>query len=135
MLYVYITVTLTCITETSESEGEDGYDLSTQFDEVLADEDEDADVNVNVDQEIALEHHLMRREVTPEPEEDKSKSKCDVSRFSTKDWQSRVSSFKTMMCTYMYVLYSRLRPKAKSTAPCISWYPHVKGKSGILCLC
>ena len=65
MLYIYISVILTCITETSESEGEDVYDLLTQFDEVPADEDEDADANVNVDQEISLEHHLMRCEVTP----------------------------------------------------------------------
>ena len=135
MLYVYISVILTCITETSESEGEDGYHLSTQFDEVPADEDKDADANVNIDQEIALERHLMRHEVTPESEGDKSKSKSDVSKFSIEDWQPRVSSFKTMMCTYMYVLYSRLRPKAKSTAPCISLYLQVKGKSGILCLC
>ena len=85
MLYVYISVILTCITETSEAEGEDGYNLLTQFDEVLRDEDEDADANVNVDQEIALEHHLMRCEVTPEPEGDKSKSKSDISRFSTED--------------------------------------------------
>ena len=128
MLYVYISVILACITETSESEGEDGYDLLTQFDEVPRDEDEDADANVNFNQEISLEHHLMRCEVTPEPEGDKSKSKSDVSRFSTKDWQLRVSSFKTLMCTYMYVLYSRLKPKAKSAAPCVSQYLQVKGK-------
>ena len=134
MLYVYISVILTCITETSESEGEDGYNLLTQFDEVLRDEDEDVDTNVDVNQEIALEHHLMRHEVTPEPEGDKLKLKSDVSRFSTKDWQPRVSSFKTMMCTYMYVLYSRLRSKAKSTAQCISWCLQVNGKWGILCL-
>ena len=61
----------------SESEGEDGYDLLTQFDEVPRDEDEDADQNVNVDQEIAQEQGVMRCEPAAAKEGDKSKS--DVS--------------------------------------------------------
>ena len=58
----------------SESEGEDGYHLSTQFDEVPRDDDEDADQNVNVNQEIVLECGLMRHEPAAAKEGDKSKS-------------------------------------------------------------
>ena len=61
----------------SESEGEDGYDLSTQFDEVPRDDDEDADPKVNVNQEIALERGLMRHEPAAAKKGDKPKS--DVS--------------------------------------------------------
>ena len=50
-----------------ESEGEDGYDLATQFDEVPQDTDEGANPQVNVDLEVALEHSLMRCEPEPQP--------------------------------------------------------------------
>ena len=44
------------ISASSESEGEDGYDISTQFDEVA-----EASDDVNVDMELALERSLQRR--------------------------------------------------------------------------
>ena len=55
----------------SESEGEDGYDLATQFDEVPPDN------TVNVDQEIALERSLMRRP-RPQPQNKQQKQQKDV---------------------------------------------------------
>ena len=46
-------------TASSESEGEDGYDLSTQFDEVpLTESDNDDEEPVNVDMELAIEASL-----------------------------------------------------------------------------
>ena len=61
-----VTVTLLClkifpfiISASSESEGEDGYDISTQFDDVTEESD---DVEpVNADMELALERSLQRR--------------------------------------------------------------------------
>ena len=51
------------ISESSESEGEDGYDLSTQFDEIGPDFTTDTDGEpVNVDQELAIEASLCKLE-------------------------------------------------------------------------
>ena len=56
------------ISASSESEGEDGYDISTQFDDVA--EASDDDEPVNVDMELALErslqHHLPPKEKSQE---------------------------------------------------------------------
>ena len=43
-----------------ESEGEDGYDLSTQFDDVPQETSDNE--QVNVDQELAIERSLRRQE-------------------------------------------------------------------------
>ena len=68
----------------SESEGEDGFDLAMQFDEVPQDTDEGADPEVNVDLELAIEHSLMRHEPEQQREQKiaqasvKGKSKASI---------------------------------------------------------
>ena len=49
-------------TALSESEGEDGYDLSTQFDDVP--QETSNNEQVNVDQELAIERSLRRWDQT-----------------------------------------------------------------------
>ena len=49
-------------TASSECEGEDGYDLSTQIDDVQQETSDDE--QVNVDQELAIERSLMRQDPT-----------------------------------------------------------------------
>ena len=50
------------ISESSESEVEDGYDLSTQFDEIGPDFTDTDGEPVNVDQELAIEASLDKWE-------------------------------------------------------------------------
>ena len=56
------------ISASSESEGEDGYDILTQFDDITQESDDNE--HVNVDMELALErslqHHLPPKEKTQE---------------------------------------------------------------------
>ena len=61
------------IAASSESEGEDGYDLVRQFDEVPIYNEE----AMNIDQEIALERSLMQPE--PEPPHQQQKQDSNVS--------------------------------------------------------
>ena len=56
-LYIF----LFAISPSSESEGEDGYDLSTQFNEVPQETDDNTEP-VNVDQELAMERSLQHCE-------------------------------------------------------------------------
>ena len=65
-------------TANSESEGEDGYDLSTQFDEVpmteLENDDEDP---VNINLELAIEVSLCKP--TPHGETESQREVCWIS--------------------------------------------------------
>ena len=57
----YEFISLFAFTAISESEGEDGYDLSTQFDEVpLKESDNDDEEPVNIDLKLAIEASLHK---------------------------------------------------------------------------
>ena len=73
-------------TARSESEGEDGYDLSTQFDEVpLTESDNDGEEPVNIDMELAIEASLHK----PAPHgQTKTQAKVDYYAFQMRKTRS-----------------------------------------------
>ena len=73
-------------TASSESEGEDGYDLSTQFDEVpLTESDNDGEEPVNIDMELAIEASLHK----PAPHgQTKTQAKVDYYAFQMRKTRS-----------------------------------------------